>query len=80
MSETVTAAVIGGAVSILGAVLAFVAARRARKANRTDELERRIVQRDRDNHRLWYWNRQLVDHIYRGKPPPPPAPPQGLFE
>lgn len=33
-----------------------------------------------DNQRLWYWNRQLVDHIYRGSPPPPPAPPAGLFD
>lgn len=33
-----------------------------------------------DNHRLWLWNRQLVDHIYRGSPPPPPAPPAGLFD
>lgn len=32
------------------------------------------------NQRLWYWNRQLVDHIYRGLPPPPPAPPTDLFD
>ena len=32
------------------------------------------------NQRLWYWNRQLVDHIYRGSPPPPPAPPTDLFD
>lgn len=32
------------------------------------------------NQRLWYWNRQLVDHIYRGSPPPPPAPPADLFD
>lgn len=33
-----------------------------------------------DNHLLWMYNRQLVDHIYRGKEPPPPAPPAGLFD
>lgn len=33
-----------------------------------------------DNHRLWLWNRALVDHIYRGNPPPPPPPPAGLFD
>lgn len=33
-----------------------------------------------DNRRLWLWNRQLVDHIYRGLPPPPPAPPAELFD
>lgn len=33
-----------------------------------------------DNRRLWLWNRQLVDHIYRGLGPPPPAPPAELFD
>lgn len=33
-----------------------------------------------DNRRLWLWNRQLVDHIYRGLPPPPPSPPTELFD
>ena len=33
-----------------------------------------------DNRRLWLWNRQLVDHIYRGLGPPPPAPPTELFD
>lgn len=32
------------------------------------------------NQRLWFWNRQLVDHIYRGSPPPPPPPPADLFD
>lgn len=33
-----------------------------------------------DNRRLWLWNRELVDHIYRGLGPPPPAPPTELFD
>lgn len=33
-----------------------------------------------DNQLLWHYNRQLIDHIYRGNPPPPPAPPAGLFD
>lgn len=33
-----------------------------------------------DNRRLWLWNRQLVDHIYRGLGPPAPAPPAELFD
>ncbi|WP_262002234.1 hypothetical protein [Microbacterium sp. Mcb102] len=32
------------------------------------------------NQRLWFWNRQLVDHIYLGKGPPAPAPPADLFD
>lgn len=33
-----------------------------------------------DNQLLWHYCRQLIDHIYRGSPPPPPAPPAGLFD
>lgn len=32
-----------------------------------------------DNQRLWQWNRALVDHIYKGLGPPPPEPPEDLF-
>lgn len=32
------------------------------------------------NQRLWLWNRQLVDHIYRGLGPPAPTPPPDLFD
>lgn len=39
-----------------------------------------LVRWHSDNRRLWLWNRQLVDHIYRGLPPPPPAPPAELFD
>lgn len=33
-----------------------------------------------DNRRLWLWNRELVDHIHRRLPPPPPRPPAELFD
>lgn len=33
-----------------------------------------------DNQLLWLYSRELIDHIYRGNPPPPPAPPAGLFD
>lgn len=39
-----------------------------------------ITKIQNDNQLLWHYNRQLVDHIYRGNPPPPPAPPAGLFD
>lgn len=39
-----------------------------------------IVRWTADNRRLWLWNKQLVDHIYLGKGPPPPAPPTDLFD
>ncbi|PWG65040.1 hypothetical protein [Bifidobacterium callitrichidarum] len=33
-----------------------------------------------DNQRLWQWNRSLIDHIYKGLGPPPPEPPDDLFQ
>lgn len=33
-----------------------------------------------DMNLLWEHNRALIDHIYRGAPPPPPNPPEGLFK
>lgn len=39
-----------------------------------------LVKWNGDNRKLWAWNRALVDHIYRGSPPPPPAAPVGLFD
>ncbi|RZU66742.1 hypothetical protein EV379_3108 [Microterricola gilva] len=38
-----------------------------------------LAKNRQQNHLLYLWNRQLVDHIYRGYPPPPPEPPEGLF-
>ncbi len=33
-----------------------------------------------DNRLLWMYNRELIDHIYRGLGPPPPVPPRELFD
>lgn len=33
----------------------------------------------RESQAVWHWARELVDHIYRQLPPPPPDPPAGLF-
>ncbi|KRC60925.1 hypothetical protein ASE14_08165 [Agromyces sp. Root81] len=38
-------------------------------------LMRRVSSLEDLNRKLWAWNRDLVDHIYKGKPPPPPGPP-----
>lgn len=69
---TLLAAIIGGIVGLVSATVAARAAKSARRANRADRL-------DRDNHLLYLWNRQLIDHIYTRKEPPPPMPPAGLF-
>lgn len=62
---TVTVALIGLVAAIAGSYL-------------TVRAQVRLVQKD--NALLYLWNRELVDHIYRGSGPPPPAPPQGLFK
>ena len=44
------------------------------------EAYRLAQQMQADNALLWQWNRQLVDHIYKGLGPPPPEPPENLFD
>jgi hypothetical protein len=68
----VIVAVIGALAAMIAAAIAVVESRKAREASRVDKLQR-------DNALLYLWNRQLVDHIYRGAPPPAPTPPPGLF-
>lgn len=68
-----TVAAIAATAAIIAAVIAVVESKKAREASRSDKLQR-------DNALLYLWNRQLVDHIYRGLEPPAPAPPPGLFE
>ena len=63
-----TAAIFGGAATVGAAIIA---------TRVTIRSQVRLVQKD--NHLLYLWNRQLVDHIYKGQPPPPPEPPAGLF-
>ncbi len=60
------------AVAIIGLVGALVVARISVRS------QVRLVQKD--NALLYLWNRELVDHIYKGSGPPPPAPPAGLFK
>lgn len=76
MSEEVIVSVVGVAGVVLGAIIQTVAT-----ASR-DRLEayRLAQQMQTDNALLWQWNRQLVDHIYKGLGPPPPEPPENLFD
>lgn len=36
--------------------------------------------RDQENRALWLYTKELIDHIYRGKPPPPPDPPKIIVD
>ncbi|ADB09265.1 Uncharacterised protein [Bifidobacterium dentium] len=61
---------------IVGALLGFAG---TSVRNRLDAY--RIAQdMQQDNQKLWQWNRQLVDHIYKNLGPPPPRPPDDLFK
>lgn len=62
---TITVALIGLVGAIMGAYF-------------TVRAQVRLVQKD--NALLYLWNRQLVDHIYKGQGPPAPSPPDGLFK
>lgn len=68
MTELV-ATIVTAAATIGGGILASFGMVRAQ-----------VARVQKDNHLLYLWNRQLVDHIYRGEDPPPPTPPDGLFK
>ena len=76
---SVTVGIIAALASIISALMAYRQATKARVANRVEQIEQRLAKADKDMQLLYYWNRELVDHIFQGKPPPPPKPPEGLF-
>lgn len=75
----IVVAILGSTAAIAAAAIAAHQAHRARKANRSGQIEAQLRHYSRDNALLYLWNRELVDHIYRRKAPPPPGPPPGLF-
>lgn len=66
---TIVVAVIGACASVAAAIIATRVTVRSQ-----------VARVQKDNQLLYLWNRQLVDHIYRRQAPPPPSPPDGLFE
>jgi len=72
------AAIVGAVAFVIGAVLTYRASSRGTDHNRIKALEDRVDKLERINGHLWTYNRELVDHIYRGKPPPPPPPPEAM--
>ncbi|WP_104127997.1 hypothetical protein [Cryobacterium sp. Y57] len=52
---------------------------RAGSYGRIRDLEGRVDLVERRNQILWNYNRQLIDHIYQGSPPPPPVMPDGII-
>ena len=72
-------ATLGMVATVVAAAIAARSARSARRSNRVDEVELLLDGYRKDTQRLYLYNRQLVDHIYRDLGPPPPPPPAGLF-
>lgn len=87
MSEPILIATVSTLGVIVGAAIAALASiiidRQERDLKSSDlliEAQTHLAETLSDSQLLWQWNRQLIDHIYRGDPPPPPKPPHGLFE
>lgn len=70
-------AVVGGILAAIIAGAATLGALWARQAARWHVREESI---EAQKTRMWYYNRALIDHIYRGLGPPPPDPPDHLFD
>lgn len=68
--------IIAVGVAILAASGAWLAARYGRMA----AVERRVDELDKRNRALWLYCRQLIDHIWRGRPAPPPDPPDSIAD
>lgn len=69
------------AVAVIAASGAWITARmtgRTGEYGRIRDLENRVDSLEKRNTILWNYNRELVDHIYRGEPPPPPPLPEGI--
>ena len=68
------------AVTVTGSGAWFTARMTGKNAgySRIRDLETRVDLVEKRNILLWNYNRSLIDHIYEGKPPPPPAMPDGL--
>lgn len=76
MTENVIIAFVAAVGAVVGAIIQQVAS----AFNARLDAYRLAQQMQADNARLWQWNRSLVDHIYKGLGPPPPDPPENLFE
>lgn len=76
MTENVIIAIVGA----VGVVAGAFAQQLVTAARDRLEAYRLAQQMQADNALLWQWNRQLVDHIYKGLGAPPPEPPENLFD
>ena len=71
--------VIIAAIAASGAWFTARISARSGSYGRIRDLEERVDLVERRNQILWNYNRLLIDHIYNGSPPPPPAMPEGII-
>lgn len=71
MSEAVIVALVG-VIGVIGAALITAVGALA------GVFWRRMIRAETNNHALWTYTRQLIDHIYRGGLGPPPEPPEHI--
>lgn len=70
---------IDGLLAVVVAVIAASGAWVASRYGRVGKLERRVDQLEARERKLWLYCRVLIDHIWRGRPAPPPTPPEDIF-
>ncbi|WEV67974.1 hypothetical protein OZX72_03045 [Bifidobacterium sp. ESL0769] len=87
MSENVIIAIVGAGGVVFGGVITSIANMLSNRRE-TDvkssqlllEAQQQLMATMAYNDQLWTYNRELVRHISDGKGPPPPEPPEGLFD
>jgi hypothetical protein len=80
VTEGEVVAIITAMGGILAAAIGAVVTVLTHHARRTTRAFERITRLEHRERAWWLYTRELVDHIYRGAPPPPPKPPAGLFD
>ena len=78
MPEWLATAIIA-AIAASGAWVTARVTRRNGSYARILTLEARVDLIEGRNQRLWSYNRELINHIYQGSPPPPPIMPDGII-
>lgn len=80
MSDLPAWTVVAALIAASGGWLTARVRRKSGDHARIQALENRVDRVEARNVQLWLYNRELVDHIYEGKPAPPPPMPSTLIK
>lgn len=67
-------------VAVVVAVVAATGGFFTSRYGRVHTLERRMDELEAKDRAFWLYCRQLLDHIWQDKGPPPPSPPAAILE